>query len=184
MIHFIKGGMFIVALIMILILAVITDLSKTRIPNMLVLSGLIFGVFYRVLCMGERNYIQLLLGIAIPLVCFFPLFMCRAMGAGDIKLLMVTGTFFTIRENVKCIILAVLLGGMIALFKVLCHKNLRERMKYMLAYFGNACRYAAAGSYYDSPYMNPGNPKVVEAAGIKFSLPILLAAIIVMGGGV
>lgn len=176
--------MFIVALIIILIIAVISDLSKTRIPNVLILAGLISGAFYRVLCMGERNYIQIVLGIVIPLICFFPLFLCRAMGAGDIKLMAVTGTYFTIKENTKCIILAIFLGGVIALVKILCHKNLRKRMKYMLAYFGNVCRCGAAGNYYDSPYINSDSAEEVKTAGIKFSLPILLAAIIVMGGGV
>lgn len=160
----------------------ITDISKTRIPNLLILTGLISGVFYRVICQGERNYLLLLLGVVIPVILFFPLFLFRAIGAGDIKLFAVTGTFFTLRENLKCIVLAILLGGIIALVKVLFCKNLRQRMKYMFTYFGNVFKYAVAGSFYGFPYVDKEDDASVKKAGIKFSLPILLSAIIVMGG--
>ncbi len=162
--------------------AVITDLSETRIPNLLILAGLIFGVFYRVIYQGERNYILLFLGMVIPVVIFFPLFLIRAMGAGDIKLFAVTGTFFTLRENIKCIVLAIMLGGVIALVKVLFCKNLRQRMKYMFAYFGNVFKCAVAGSFYGFPYVDREDEESIKKAGIKFSLPILLSVIIVMGG--
>ncbi len=175
------GGNLIVALLVLLIGAVAWDLSATRIPNALVLSGLIIGVFYRVLCMGERNYLAILLGIMIPVLLFFPLFLIRAMGAGDIKLFAVTGTFFTIGENLKCIVLAIMIGGVFALIKVLFYKNLRERLKYMFAYFRKLLRFACAGSFQEFAYIDRGESEKVKRAGIKFSLPILIAAIIVMG---
>ncbi len=156
-------------------------MSVTRIPNVLILGGLTIGVFYRVLCMGERNYFALLLGIIIPVLLFFPLFLIRAMGAGDIKLFAVTGTFFTIGENLKCIVLAIMLGGVFALIKVLFYRNLRERLKYMFAYFRNMLQFAGTGSFYGFPYADREDDECVKRAGIKFSLPILIAAIIVMG---
>ena len=175
------GGNFIVALLVLLIGAVVWDLSKTRIPNALILSGLIIGVFYRVLCMGERNYLAILLGIIIPVLLFFPLFLIRAMGAGDIKLFAVTGAFFTIRENLKCIVLAIMLGGVFALIKVLFYRNLRERLKYMFTYFRKVLQCAGTGSLYGFSYVDREDTESVKRAGIKFSLPILIAVIIVMG---
>lgn len=164
--------------------AVITDLSATRIPNLFILIGLITGVFYRILWRGERNYLYILLGILIPFFVFFPLFVIKAMGAGDIKLFMMTGTFFTIGENVKCIVIAVLLGGIIAAVKVLIYKNLGERIRSMWTYLKAVYRHAVVGNTYEIPYMDSKDKETVKTAGIKFSLPILLAAIIVMGGGV
>lgn len=156
-------------------------MSKTCIPNVLILSGLIIGVFYRVLCMGERNYLVILLGIMIPVLLFFPLFLLRAMGAGDIKLFAVTGAFFTIGENLKCIVLAIMLGGVFALIKVLFYRNLRERLKYMFTYFRNVLQCAGTGSLYGFSYVDREDAESVKRAGIKFSLPILIAVIIVMG---
>ncbi len=174
----------IVILLILLLSAVITDLSETRIPNLLILFGLISGIFYRVLCLGDRNYLSLILEILFPVLIFFPLFLIRAMGAGDIKLFAVTGAFFTFRENIKCIVLAILLGGVIAFIKILIHKNIRERWKYMLSYFANVIKWAIAGQFYGMPYAEPGKTEDVKKAGIKFSLPILLGAIMVMGGRV
>ena len=156
-------------------------MSKTQIPNVIIVSGLIIGIFYRVLCMGERNYFVILLGIIIPVLLFFPLFLIRAMGAGDIKLFAVTGTFFTIGENLKCIVLAIMLGGVFALIKVLFYRNLRERLKYMFAYFRNVLQFAGTGSFCGFSYVDRENDECIKRAGIKFSLPILIAAIIVMG---
>lgn len=179
--NFILGGRIILVLLILLLVAVITDLSVIRIPNLLIVIGLIGGIFYRVLCLGERNYWLILAGVAIPVILFFPLFMIRAMGAGDIKLLAVTGTFFTIGENIKCIVLAILLGGVIAIFKILFKRNIRERIKYLFNYLGNVFRYAVAGSFYGLPYTDKEDGNEVKNAGIRFSLPILLSAIIVMG---
>lgn len=156
-------------------------MSKTRIPNVIIVSGLIIGVFYRVLCMGERNYLAILLGIIIPVLLFFPLFLIRAMGAGDIKLFAVTGAFFTIGENLKCIVLAIMLGGVFALIKVLFYRNLRERLKYMFTYFRKVLQCAGTGSLYGFSYVDREDTESVKRAGIKFSLPILIAVIIVMG---
>lgn len=162
----------------------ITDLSETRIPNLFILLGLISGIFYRVVWSGERNYLHIIVGILIPFFIFFPLFVIRAMGAGDIKLLMITGTFFTVGENFKCMVIAILLGGAIAFVKILFHKNIGERFRHMWTYIRTVYRYAVAGNSYNVPYMDSKNEKDVKAAGIKFSLPILLGAIVVMGGGV
>lgn len=157
------------------------DLSKTRVPNYIIVAGLILGLFYRVLYLGYRNYLVILAGIVIPVLIFFPLFLMRAMGAGDIKLFAVTGAFFTIGDNMKCIVLAIMIGGVIALVKVLVNKNLRERFKYMFLYLGNVFRLALAGNCCELPYINREDSAVAQKAGIKFSVPILLGVIVVMG---
>lgn len=164
--------------------AVITDLSETRIPNFIIITGIISGIFYRVLCEGDRGYGVLVLGILLPVVIFFPLFMIRAMGAGDIKLFAVTGTFFTVGQNIRCIVIAILIGGVFALVKVLFYKNIRERFRYMFSYLGNVFRHIMSGQIYAIPYMDRDDSATVKTVGIKFSLPILLSVIWVMGGSI
>ncbi len=178
------GEVFLIVVLLILLLcAVITDVSKTRIPNPIIIAGLITGIFYRVLCLGDRGYPGIVLGIFLPVIVFFPLFMMRAMGAGDIKLFAVTGAFFTIPQNMKCIVIAIGLGGVIALIKILFYKNIRERFRYLFSYLGNVFRHISAGQAYLPPYMDEHNSENVKVSGIKFSLPVLLSAICVIGGG-
>ncbi len=165
-------------------MAVITDLSSTRIPNILILSGLIIGIFYRVICLGDRHYIAILLGIVIPVILFFPLFALRVMGAGDIKLFAVTGAFFTLGENLKCIVFAIFVGGIIALAKVLLYRNLKERIKYMFGYLKEIFQLSEDRFFYGVSYMDKNNAENIKKAGIRFSLPILIGAIVVMGGRV
>jgi len=164
--------------------AAIADLSVTRIPNPLIVTGLIAGIFYRVLCLGDRNYLFIILGIILPVILFFPLFLIRAMGAGDIKLFAVTGAFFTIKENVECMVLAILIAGVAAIIKIIFAKNGRERLRYLFLYLGNVFQSATAGNFYDVPYINTEDKAAVKKNGIKCSVPVLLGAIVVMGGSI
>lgn len=187
MFQFLKfiGEVFLIVVLLILLLcAVITDLSKTRIPNPIIIAGLISGIFYRVLCQGDRGYPGLVLGILIPVILFFPLFIMRAMGAGDIKLFAVTGAFFTIPQNMKCIVIAIAIGGVIALIKILFYKNVRERFRYFFSYLRNVFQHIMVGQMYSPPYMDTSKSETVKTVGVKFSLPILLSVICVMGGGI
>ena len=84
-------------------------------------------------------------------------------------------------QNLKCIVLAIMLGGVFALIKVLFYRNLRERLKYMFTYFRNVLQFAGTGSFCGFSYVDRENDECVKRAGIKFSLPILIAAINVMG---
>lgn len=159
------------------------DLSSARIPNLIILMGMISGICYRILCLEERNIPVLALGILIPVFLFFPLFVFRAMGAGDIKLMAVTGAFFTIGENLKCMIFAIMIGGVIALIKIILNQNMRQRFLYLFRYMSGLLNYASAGEASISPYIDVEDENTVKSAGIKFSLPIFMGAMIVMGGG-
>ncbi len=121
--------MFIVILIFLLFGAVWMDFKETRIPNTLILFGLISGMLYHLMSDTGQGFLLVLFGIFLPIIVFFPLFMIGAMGAGDIKLLAVTGSFFSIGENVKCIGAAIVIGGIIGLFKLIFHKRAQKKEK-------------------------------------------------------
>lgn len=178
------GGVFIVILLVLLLGTAYFDIKESRIPNSFILIGLITGILYRLIVLNEKDYLLLILGIVLPIVIFSPLFLIRAMGAGDIKLMAVTGTFLGISDNVKCMILAIFIGGIMAVMKLLIHKNVKERFRYGFLYFKTMWLTAAGGGDWSMPYISKSDADMTKKAGIHFAIPLLLAAMIVTGGGI
>jgi prepilin peptidase CpaA len=75
-------------------IAVVYDIKTWKIPNWLVLLGLVTGCFVTVVTTGFVNGIKTsMTGMVIPIIVLILLFFIRALGAGDIKLLAAIGTF-------------------------------------------------------------------------------------------
>ena len=98
------------ALLSILAVAAITDLRTRRIPNLLVAFGLCFGFGLAWSSMGQAGLMFALKGAATGFVLFFPLFLLRAFGAGDVKLLMVVGAFVGPQDVFTISLLALVAG--------------------------------------------------------------------------
>jgi prepilin peptidase CpaA len=106
--------------------AAATDLQSRRIPNRLLLAGLVAAL---VLHLGARAPVAGLLwgflGAASGLLLFLPLYCARGMAAGDVKLLATVGAFFTPFEVVRIALATVCLGGLLALAVVIARGRLR-----------------------------------------------------------
>lgn len=95
--------------------AVVTDYERWIIPNRLIAIGLIQGFLVSAGLNGLRaGLLVSLKGCVIPVVALYVLFLCRALGAGDIKLLAVVGTFVG-TDVTKVIVYSFLAGGIISL---------------------------------------------------------------------
>jgi prepilin peptidase CpaA len=77
----------------ILATAVYSDLRWHRIPNWLSVTGLVAGLVLQTVATGAHGLVSGVLGAGVGLVCFAPLYLLRAMGAGDVKLLAAVGCF-------------------------------------------------------------------------------------------
>lgn len=80
-------------LLALLSLAAWSDVRARRIPNALVAVGLAGGLVAGFAQDGWSGLSAALLGAAAGFVCFFPLYVMRAMGAGDVKLMSAAGAF-------------------------------------------------------------------------------------------
>jgi len=116
----------IVVLTMVLVAAVATDLRSRRIPNTLVLAGLA-GAFMLhagawllgiVPLAGARWWAPLAGGVA-GLAVLMPLYLLRACGAGDVKLMAVVGAFVGAKVVLAAALYTVLAGGLLALLFML-----------------------------------------------------------------
>ena len=83
----------VISLAVILVMALISDLKTGKIPNRYNVPWLVYGFTFSILTEGYSGMLKSLVGMIIPVVMLMVLFAWKVMGAGDIKLLSVVGTF-------------------------------------------------------------------------------------------
>lgn len=94
--------------------AVWWDLRVRRIPNGVVVSGMVFGICWHVLVPGGLGLLPALAGLMLGLALFLPLYLMRAMGAGDVKLMAMVGVFLGPADVLGAVLGTFLAGGVIA----------------------------------------------------------------------
>ena len=104
-------------LMVLLVIAAITDYRSYRIPNWLTLGGILFAVIYRTL--QERTIASGLIdssgGMLVGFGIMLPLYLLKAMGAGDVKLMAMVGAFLGIHATPYAILCTFAVGGIAAL---------------------------------------------------------------------
>lgn len=106
-------------LIPILALAVFFDLRERRIPNSLILVGLVAGLVVSIMASGMQGLLAALGGIAIGAGAFVPFFALRWLGAGDVKLMGVVGGFVGLGSIGPVLLYTLLAGGIVGAIAVL-----------------------------------------------------------------
>ena len=88
------SGITTVALCVMMISAVITDIRVHRITNVLVIMVLFLGLTSQIALHGSIGVAYWLSGMAIGFGMFLPFYMGGGMGAGDVKLMAAVGSVF------------------------------------------------------------------------------------------
>ena len=93
-----------------------------RISNRLIVSGLIWGLAFRLLGEGSAGAVHFLMNISIPVILLFLLFSLCILGAGDIKLFSIAGGFLTLTQLCYLIPVAFVVGAVIGAGKIVYKK--------------------------------------------------------------
>lgn len=94
------------------------DIGFRRIPNWLVLSGIVVGLAWNGITLGISGLGHAGAGLGVGLLLYFPLYLLRARGAGDVKLLAAAGSIIGPGNCVWLFLLTAVLGGVVALLMV------------------------------------------------------------------
>ncbi len=103
------------ALVALVLTAAIYDFRFRRIPNWLNLSGLIVGVGLNTLLFAQHGFLAASLGTLLPLALYVPLYLLRAMGAGDVKLMAAVGSIAGPQNWIGILVFTAFSGGVLAL---------------------------------------------------------------------
>lgn len=143
-------------------IAATTDMRDRRIPNWLVGSTLLIGFVLNVFLYGIPGLKNAALGLGISLVVYVPLYVLRAMGAGDVKLMAAIGALTGPGHWLRIFFLTALLGGLAALVLIASRGSAGRAVRNL----GLIAKNLASGH---PPYHNAPELDVTSGAGL--SLP-------------
>ncbi len=156
-------------------LATVEDLRTGRIANGLIVVGLLGSLSIRIWQQGLPGFFSWIVGILLPVLILFLIFLIRGLGAGDIKLFSFIGSIWNLSFLFHCIILSFVIGGLFSLAKLIYHRNLYYRVFLFLSYCKNCIGNRRLAVYQDASVgKEQGNT-------IAFSLAILLGFFITLG---
>ena len=101
-----------------------SDLRTRRIPNWLNLSGLILGFGLNVFFSQEQGLKLAASGFGLALLIYVPLYLIRAMGAGDVKFMAAIGALTGPDNWLELFFTTAILGGVASLFLVASRNRL------------------------------------------------------------
>lgn len=122
-------------LTVLLLLATREDIRSHRIPNKLILVGVVLGLVFSGLLPGGVGWLAALKGLALGIAVLLPIYLLRAMGAGDVKLMGMVGAFLGPGDLIGAVITTFIVGGVMALVVALWSRhlaNLLHNIKLML----------------------------------------------------
>lgn len=117
------------ALLAFVTLAAVSDLTWRKIPNRVVLAGMLAALLLQLLAGAAATWLG---GLATGFLLFLPLYLLRGMAAGDVKLMAMVGAFAGPLAALQIGAATFIIGGLMALAIVLyqrrwsvCARNLR-----------------------------------------------------------
>jgi len=109
--------------------AVIMDYKYFKIPNSFNLWGLISAIFLNLFLEGQYNLYSMAIGLLMPFLLLYPVFIIGGIGAGDVKLLCVIGIVLGMKSSMIFTVYCFLIAGIIGILKLLFIKIRSEKNK-------------------------------------------------------
>lgn len=153
--------------------AVCGDLRFGRIPNRLIVAGLLEGMICQLAQYRAAGLVMFLGGSLLPILLLGVLFYFRMIGAGDVKLFCVVGGFLGAPSLLRCMALAGIVGAIWSAGVLWKRRLWAERLGYFVQYVLGYAKERHWKRYLDG---------VDEAGKIPFSLPILASVLCYVGG--
>ena len=100
--------------ILILGVALWTDLTKRKIPNIINVTGVICGILLAAI-IPERTVLSAVIGFFVLLGVGLVIWNLHIIRAGDAKLLCVAGSFFGWQMGLNCLLFSILCGAVLGL---------------------------------------------------------------------
>ena len=125
----------VVAAVIVAAIACTTDLRSRRIPNWLTFGAAAAALMYHLVISGPFAAATGLGGWLLGAALFFPMFLLRGMGAGDVKLLAALGAWLGPETIFYVAFFTTLAGGVMAALVAVCRGYVRTaatNLKFML----------------------------------------------------
>lgn len=141
--------------------AALFDVLTRRIPNWLTVTGVVCGLGLNGALGGWAGLGWACAGLGLALLIYVPLFLLRAMGGGDVKLMSGVGALIGPKNWIVLFLVTSILGGLLALLLVLMKGRMARTMQNVWTIFREVARLRP-------PY--EGNPELDATSGAGVTL--------------
>jgi prepilin peptidase CpaA len=155
-------------LLILLVIAAYFDITSRRIPNQLVLAGLIASFILQINFYGFEGFKAWGLGLLVGFGAFLPIYILRAMGAGDVKLMAMVGSFLGLNFALGAVLTTLVVGGILAIATALYSGVLIQTMKNVRTVLtvGMYKTLSGGGVQLDAPAASAGSMPYAVAIGL------------------
>jgi len=118
-------------------LAVISDLRTYKIRNTITYGFMLSGFISNFMSDGMEGMLFSIQGVLLPAIFLLLMYIIRAIGAGDVKLLSAIGAVMGPGFVLDAMLCTFLCGGIIAALLILIRRNGIERLRQLMLYAGS-----------------------------------------------
>ena len=155
------------------------DYKHDRIPNGIIMFGTAIGLLFH---FGENAWQGILSAGVVILISFcilYPLFRIGGIGAGDVKLLLMTGSYFSADVQLHIMMFSFIFGAFLSIEKMISEDNFKERMQYLFSYMMDVLHTGQWKLYGEN--LNTDSHEY-KSNKIHFALPVFLSVMLGLGG--
>ena len=155
-------------LLILLVVAAYFDIKSRRIPNQLVLAGLIASFVLQINLNGFEGFKAWGSGLLVGFGLFLPFYLLRAMGAGDVKLMAMVGAFIGPLYVLGAALVTLVVGGILAIAMAMYSGALVQAVKNARAMLtvGMYKTLSGGGAQIDAPVASAGSMPYAVAIGL------------------
>ncbi len=157
-------------LFILLLVATIQDVFTGKVSNKIILTGVLSGITLNCIESGEKGVVLAILGMIVPVAILFWLFLIKGLGAGDIKLFAVMGSFLGAKLILILIVISLCIGAVLGITKMVANGHIFTCVRSALYYVTDSIREQTL-----SPCIR------TKTNTIHFTIPILISFLIYMG---
>ncbi|MCT4542043.1 MAG: prepilin peptidase [Vallitalea sp.] len=136
-----------VTVCILLIFVLYTDTKKYTIYNSVIILFSCIGLVLNYIESGYIGLINWFIGLILPIIILFILFMLRTIGAGDIKLIAVISSLLGINFIVQASIYILISATIMSIIKMIINRNLFIRIKHFFNFIHNIIINKEVGIY-------------------------------------
>lgn len=129
-------------------MAALLDIREMKVPNGLVLWGLVAVLIFKLISFKPQLLIQYFTGAFVPILLLFILFALGMLGAGDIKLFALIGASLGPGKVMIIIGISFVFGAVFSLITMITRHNLNARMLYFWRWLNFSVRQREFIPYY------------------------------------
>lgn len=166
-------------LVLLLIVAVLMDFKYDRIDNGWIVLGIWLGIFFHMRVNGWHGIAGIFISMLLPFLLLYPVYRIGGLGAGDVKLFVMTGAFLPGKRVLYVLACAFIVGAVFSLAKLVSEGNFKERIHYFYSYLLDVVLSGKWKLYGENEIQDYENYKRNK---IHFALPICISVMLGMGG--